>query len=286
MFWLGLIGLIGGGIGEILSLALIFLSGRGILNNSVVPIPPNIARDTPTIFINTLPSQIPSPTIPSLATNTILATEAKQAATDTPIPPTMTVTSAAQNNFNDTFSNINSGWGEQHDQVFDKGYFQTSTYRMGIKAPQQLLIAISPDNLAKPIQNIVISVRGRQNLPGVGAFGVICRMQDEQNYYSAMISGDQFRIGKMINGNYTSLTDPAWQPLPDTVTDQDGYDTIDFSCIDSFIVLQVNGIGAAHVTDDNLTQGAVGLIAIAGKDQGKDGYYTLAFFDDFSVYIP
>ena len=82
------------------------------------------------------------------------------------------------------------------------------------------------------------------------------------------------------------LTDPGWQDLPDATPDADGYFSIAMSCIDSFIVLEVNGIGAAHVTDQDFSSGDSGLAVWAGSTPNGAGYYAQAAFDDFSVALP
>ena len=45
--------------------------------------------------------------------------------------------------------------------------------------------------------------------------------------------------------------------LPDTKRTQTATKLITMSCIDPFIVLEVNGIGAAHVTDNQFSSGDV-----------------------------
>ena len=117
----------------------------------------------------------------------------------------------------------------------------------------------------------------------MGEYGVVCRYQDIDNFYLAGISGNQFYIGKQVKGKWTYLTDPKWQTLPDSTPDQDGYQSIGLSCIDSFLVLEVNGIGAAHVTDDEFSAGQAGLCVWGGETAGKGGYFARAGFDDFSA---
>ncbi len=88
----------------------------------------------------------------------------------------------------------------------------------------------------------------------------------------------------MENGAF--LTDPGWQDLPDATPDADGYFSISMSCIGSFIVLEVNGVGAAHVTDQDFSSGDSGLAVWAGSTPNGAGNYAQAAFDDFSVALP
>ena len=89
-----------------------------------------------------------------------------------------------------------------------------------------------------------------------------------------------------MNGDWSFLTDPGWQDLPDNKPDADGYLSISMSCIDSLIVLEVNGVGAAHVTDQDFSSGDSGLAVWAGPTLNHAGYYAQAAFDDFSVSLP
>ena len=169
--------------------------------------------------------------------------------------------------------------------VYESSYNSSGFYEMGIKKAKSYVIANPPANFARPVKNILLGVRAQPAQTNTGEYGVVCRFQDINNFYLAGISGKDFYIGKQVNGEWSYLTDPKWQPLPDLHTDAEGYNVIKLSCIDSFIVLEVNGVGAAHVTDDTFSSGDPGLCVWAGDTADSSGYYAHAGFDDFSVEI-
>jgi hypothetical protein len=213
------------------------------------------------------------PASPPTATSLMVATDLPVTQSALPAPTT----------FQDDFSRPDSGWMVTSTQDADAGYNPQEFYEMGVKQPNTYLVALAPDNFADPVKNVLLSVRAQPALGDTGEYGLVCRYQDNDNFYLAGISGNQFYIGKQVNGQWIYLTSPKWQTLPDSTPDAQGYQLMNMSCTDSFIVLEVNGIGAAHVTDNEFSSGQVGLAVWAGDKAGKGGYYARAAFDDFSV---
>ena len=207
------------------------------------------------------------------------------------IPPAATIppepaADFATNSYSDDFSNSDSGWLVQSTDNTEASYNSLGFYEMASKKTDYYLVATSPDSLPRPLKNLIIKVRAQPAPGNTGDYGVVCRYQDIDNFYLAAINGSQFYIAKQVKGQWSFLTDPNWQTLPDTTTDADGYKAITMSCIDSFIVLEVNGIDAAHVTDDEFSSGDAGLAVWAGSTINGAGYYAQAAFDDYSVALP
>ena len=168
----------------------------------------------------------------------------------------------------------------------EASYNSLGFYEMAAKKTDYYLVATSPDSLPRPLKNVIIKVRAQSATGNTGDYGVVCRYQDIDNFYLAGINGNQFYIAKQVNGKWSFLTDPGWQDLPDTTPDADGYFSIAMSCIDSFIILEVNGVGAAHVTDSEFSSGDSGLAVWASSTLNGAGYYAQAAFDDYSVALP
>ena len=262
LFYFGIAGIAGGGLCCILSLVAFILSATLKTSPQASASPSPVSSPTATI----LPATKTSPPI-------------------SPEPTTTISSSADTTHFTDDFSNTNGGWYVGSTDNIDTGYFQDS-YAMGVKTPKYYFLSTLPDPFPDPVRNIIISVRGKLAAGDTGEFGVVCRAKDVDNFYLAAISGDSFYIGKEVNGAWSYLTTPHLQTLPDSTLDQDGYMTIGLSCIDSFIVLEVNGIGATHVTDEELSAGDNGLYVYGGSQLGPSGYYAQAYFDDFSASLP
>ena len=177
--------------------------------------------------------------------------------------------------------------GKHFQPIIPRQVYNSSGFlELGVKQANSYLVSLPPDNLARPIKNILIGVRAQPAQLNTGQFGVVCRYQDNDNFYLAGISEKRFYIGKLVKGEWTYLTSPGWQTLPSSTTDADGYQVIRMSCIDGFIVLEVNGIGAAHVTDEEFSTGDAGLCVWAGDTVDRGGYYARAGFDDFSLSLP
>jgi hypothetical protein len=276
------LGLAGLGLG-----ALICLIGAALLILSY-SLKHNAAPATGALPASSTASSLPAGT--SLPTETSLPTATNPpTATNIPAtqqnPPPATATGPIVTTYSDDFSNSSSGWNVGSTDVYESGYNSSGFYEMAIKKAKSYVVANPPANFARPVKNVLIGVRAQPAQTNTGEYGVVCRFQDVNNFYLAGISGKDFYIGKQVNGVWSYLTNPEWQPLPDLHTDAEGYNVIKMSCIDSFIVLEVNGVGAAHVTDDTFSTGDVGLCVWAGDTQSAGGFYAHAGFDDFSAEI-
>jgi hypothetical protein len=210
-------------------------------------------------------------------------------ATNTPVPDLPVTTEPpvySTSPYTEDFSNSSSGWDEESTSDYASSYNSSGFYTLGVKQPNYYLVSIAPDHFARPLKDIILNVRAQPGQMNNGDYGVICRYQDIDNFYMAAINGKQFSIGKLVNGEWTYLTDPNWQDMLVTTTDAEGYNTIGFSCINSFLVLEVNGMGAAHVTDDTFTTGDAGLIVWSYETKSAAEFYAYAGFDDFSLELP
>jgi hypothetical protein len=272
LFYAGLVGIIAGGICCLLSVVALVLSA--VLGHKAAPaavVPPD---NNP--IATALPAT--STPLPASPPTDIISPE------NTPTP-TLQSTGGNTTEFTDDFSNTNGRWYVGSTDNYDASYFQ-DTYSLGIRKAKYFFVSLLPDPFPDPIRNIILAVRAK-NAPGtIGEVGVVCDYQDIDNFYLSAIRGDQFYIGKMVKGTWTYLTSPEMQPLIAYTPAQDGYLTIGMSCIDSFIVLDVNGIGQAHVTDDTFSAGDIGLYVWGGDQLAQTGYYTRGFFDDFSARLP
>ncbi len=272
LFYAGLVGIIAGGVCCVVSLVALIL--YAVLGHKVAPAAGILPVINPTE--TALPAA--SPPLPASApTNTSLP--------DNTATPTVQSTGSNATEFTDDFSNTNGGWYVGSTDNYDASYFQGS-YTLGVKKAKYFFVSLLPDPFPQPIKNIILSVRAKNAPGGVGEVGVVCEYQDIDNFYLSAIRGDRFYIGKMVKGTWTYLTSPEMQPLIAYTPAQDGYLTIGMSCNNSFIVLDVNGIGQAHVTDDTFSAGDIGLYVWGGDQLAQTGYYARGYFKDFSANLP
>jgi V8-like Glu-specific endopeptidase len=99
------------------------------------------------------------------------------------------------------------------------------------------------------------------NPAGDGDFGVICRYQDDGNFYGLEVSEDGFySIWKAIDGELFYMWEEEWRFLPFELN----YDSnihITASCVGDTLTLAVDGELLAEVVDKDLAFGSAGMIA-------------------------
>ena len=124
---------------------------------------------------------------------------------------------------------------------------------------------------------IEVDVRVAQSA-GDGDFGVLCRLQDNENFYGLEISEDgYYSIWKRIDGEHFDLVE--WQPssLIDTTVPA----ALTAACVGDSISLMLNGELLAEVQDGDISSGDAGLVAGTW-----DGAPIVVSFDDFVVRQP
>jgi hypothetical protein len=179
--------------------------------------------------------------------------------------------------FQDDFSDPGSGW----DQVtFETGVtdYADGVYRIYVNEA-------SVDYWANPGRNYT-DVRVEVEVTKVGGsddndMGIICRYQDADNFYFAVISSDGFAgIVKAEGGGQTPISSEALE-ASDAVRKGDTTNTIRFDCVGDSLTLLVNGTQVATATDAEWSKGDVGLVAGTFDTPGTDVH-----FDNFVVREP
>ena len=183
--------------------------------------------------------------------------------------------------FADTFAGeATCGWA-----LYNRGgavvASEEDVLRMSTSQPGQIWWT----NPGRNFDDTIISAQVRQvSGPNNNAFGLICRYQNEQNFYVFLISGDgYYTIGKYTSSNptVTYLTaDGKYQPS-DAINQGLATNQIRASCIGNELSLAVNGIPLVTVTDPTFVIGDVGL-AVSTLEQGT----AVVEFDDFRVTAP
>ncbi len=140
-------------------------------------------------------------------------------------------------------------------------------------------------NPGRNFDDVVIIAQARQlGGPDDNAYGVICRYQNEENFYLFLISGDGFyAIGKYQSGTeqVTYLTqDGRFQPS-DVINQGMATNQIRASCIGSELTLAVNGLPLVTVTDPTFVTGDVGM-GVSTLQPGT----AVVEFDDFLAIAP
>ena len=179
--------------------------------------------------------------------------------------------------FFDDFSETKSGWDRFQGEIGMTDY-RGETYQIQVNEPNTDLFA-NPGQLFK---DVIIEVRAsRLAGPMNNNFGVICRYQDEKNYYLAQISSDGYAgIFRMKNGELKLLGHEQMIPAP-SILGGSAANLIRFECIGNSLALAVNGAPVDAREDKNFDNGDVGLLAGTFEERG-----TMVAFDDFRVTQP
>lgn len=179
--------------------------------------------------------------------------------------------------FQDDFSNTSSGW----DQIdIQEGI---ADYRRG-----HYLIVVHSKNTdfwstpGLEFDDIVIEVSATKTAgPDDNNFGIICRYQDNRNFYFFIISSDgYYGIGKIIDGEQSLVN--ADRMLPSKAIQQGNTtNQIKAICNGTHLSLYSNNTKLVDVQDNSLKSGDVGLLAGTFLETE-----TTIFFDNFVVRIP
>ena len=112
-------------------------------------------------------------------------------------------------------------------------------------------------------------------------YGIVCRYQDQKNYYGFIISSDgYFGIIKVKEGNYQLLNSSNLEFSSGIHTGLE-FNYLRADCIGSRLSFYANGIKLAEVMDPDLLSGKVGLMAGSFDQPG-----IAILFDNFLVSKP
>lgn len=140
-------------------------------------------------------------------------------------------------------------------------------------------------NVGRDFADVIVTVQARQTSgPNNNAYGVICRYQDENNFYIFLISGDGFyAIGKYESGKdqISYLTENQEYIPSDLINQGIATNLIRVSCVGNELSLSVNGLPLVTVMDDKFSAGDVGL-GVSTLEPGT----AVVQFDDLLVLAP
>lgn len=140
-------------------------------------------------------------------------------------------------------------------------------------------------NAGRDFSDVIVTVQARQSSgPNNNAYGVLCRYQDENNFYIFLISGDgYYAIGKYQTGEQqiTYLTPNQEYVFSDLINQGVATNLLRVSCIGNELSLAVNGLPLLAVQDDSFSGGDVGL-GVSTLEPGT----AVVQFDDLLVLAP
>lgn len=160
--------------------------------------------------------------------------------------------------------------------AIEEGAFRISTSQPG---------QIWWSNPGRNFSDVVITTQARQvSGPDDNAYGVICRYQNEQNFYLFLVSGDgYYAIGKYQTGSdqITYLTGDGRFQFSDIINQGVATNQIRATCVGNELSLAVNGLPLATVTDPTFVTGDVG-VGVSTLEPGT----AVVEFDQLQVLAP
>ena len=186
---------------------------------------------------------------------------------------------AEQRVFSDDFSNPRSGWVDtqvaHHKAKGFALYNGSGGYQMTPVDDATYGVMVAPRQAAGSDVRIDAALFLYTGV-GQGTGGVVCRHQDNDNFYAFMVSGSHGAgILKVKDGRATTLARGRFEGAMPNIADV----RIEARCVGAALQLRVDGDVIAEANDGELAQGNAGLIVMGEKMAG-----TSAVFDDFALY--
>ena len=179
--------------------------------------------------------------------------------------------------FQDDFSDPASGWSVFNDGLksvdYNRGAFQ-------IKIPEAGFSYWSTPGLS--LKDVLIKVDAtKTGGPENNIFGVLCRYQDDANFYSLVISSDGYYGIVKTSAGRQSVIGAEGMRVSGNLQPGDAVKHIQAACIQDQLSLWVNGELLAQATDGDFASGDVGLVAGSMDEANVE-----ISFDNFIVQKP
>lgn len=179
--------------------------------------------------------------------------------------------------FQDDFSVLGGKWSRVRDATGITDYDQGG-YRIQVLQPDAQFWS----HPGLKVQDVRLEVEARTlGGPEENLYGLICRYQDDQNFYFFLTGDDGFFVvGKNKNGEHSFIGMDAFGYHPALQETRD-VRVLRVDCIGDSLTLTVNTIPIVTVQDPDFLHGDVGLMAGTFEVPGTD-----VLFDNFVVQKP
>lgn len=161
--------------------------------------------------------------------------------------------------FDDFNGELNCGWS-----TYSRGgvaAIENASMQITVSQPGQLWWT----NPGRNFDDITITTEARQvSGPDDNAYGIICRYQNEENFYAFLISGDgYYSIAKYQSGaeNVVYLTENGQFQLSDAIHTGVATNEMRATCEGNQLSFEVNGVPLVTVADPTFVTGDIGLAA-------------------------
>lgn len=189
------------------------------------------------------------------------------------IPPA--ATEAASVLFADDFSTPGNGWPQGSTNGAQYRY-EDGAFWVTANRPDILYYALPDGSYGDASLAVQASL---ESGGGMSYFGLLCRIQDADNFYYLVVRSDgYFTIGKLQGGKFTSLMPAGWTYNAGLAQAAPPY-ALRADCAGDTLSLHLGDKKLGEAQDDDFTSGKVGLaLAAIGEGQRLE-----VSFDDFVV---
>ncbi|MFN2303421.1 MAG: hypothetical protein ACK2TV_06785 [Anaerolineales bacterium] len=179
--------------------------------------------------------------------------------------------------FKDSFSSKTGGWFTYADDQLFSGYAQGG-FRLRSNVKNYQFWSVPGLNF----KDTVIFTRAKKlSGPEDNLYGVLCRYQDDSNYYALVISSDgYYGIFKTLLGEQSLIAQESMD-FSEVIHGDETPNDIQAVCQDERLSLIVNGVPLLQVQDSSLANGDIGLVVGNFLEPGVD-----ILFDDLIVASP
>jgi hypothetical protein len=178
----------------------------------------------------------------------------------------------------DDFSNPNSGWDKVEETDYSTNYYNNA-YRITVNT--NMYDSWANPNAQTYVDAIVEVDATKNGGPDDNDFGLICRYQDSEHFYYAVISSDGYFGIIKVNGDSSDLLGREYLEYSDSIPQGYATNHLRLECLGDTLTFYVNGQQVDQQSDGDYAEGDVGLIAGTYDNPGTD-----ILFDNFSVYAP
>lgn len=175
----------------------------------------------------------------------------------------------------DNFQDVKSGWvnatGAEQYADYKNGEYQISLNHTG-------LLGVGVYQNKKFTGSIVRAHVHEETSSDNAFYGMVCRFTDRHNYYLFAVSTDgRYSIQKVENDQFSVMVPWTYSPIVPVHIDLD----MSAACVDTALMLEVNGIPLAEVKNSSHWRGLTGLAAGT-----FDSQHSVVLFDDVMVQSP
>ncbi len=201
---------------------------------------------------------------------------------DVPVAPAHSGQYSGDNQIFDDFSNQDLGWDVYSDETTNLGY-EDEQYFIQIMDSQWIVWSYIPVDFYPTA--IEFDAQIPQPYTGNGTVGVMCLVQDEDNYYYVDIDVENsaYQIGQSTADQYTYLTNDEWETSDDFAADPSASNHYAVTCDTNQISLFINGKFEDQVfLTGPVSDGSMAIYGFSWENMDENGLKI--YFDNVSAW--